>query len=111
MKLYGFPLLLVLPFSAFSALGQAGRPVPPGIHQADQADAQAQQNIPPPAPALKARLDYAKLRSDAEELATLAQSIPSDVEQSTRGVLPKDLASKLKQIEKLAKHLRGELTP
>jgi hypothetical protein len=33
------------------------------------------------------------------------------VEQVTHGQLPKDLSEQLKQIEKLAKHLRGEINP
>ncbi len=54
-------------------------------------------------------LDLAKLRRDADELAALAQSVPSAVDQTTKGVLPKDLNDKLKRIEKLAKGLRSQI--
>lgn len=54
--------------------------------------------------------DLAKLRSDADELATLAQSIPPDVDQTSRGLLPKDLEQRLKKIEKLAKQLRSRIS-
>ena len=86
------------------------RPVPPGIRQADQADAQSQRDMPPPLNQ-RASIDPAKLRHDADELAALAQSIPPEVDQTTKGILPKDLSEKLKRIEKLAKQLRSQLTP
>jgi hypothetical protein len=57
-----------------------------------------------------AKLDLAKLHQDAVDLAQLAQSVPRDVDQAAQGKLPKDLAQKLKQIEKLSKRLRGGLT-
>jgi hypothetical protein len=57
------------------------------------------------------KLDLAKLRQDAADLAQLAQSVPGDVDHAAQGKLPKDLAEKLKHIEKLSKRLRGELAP
>jgi hypothetical protein len=65
---------------------------------------------PPPAPP-KRTLDAVKLRAEATELAELARGVPSDLDQLSQGKLPKDFAEKLKRIEKLSKHLRGELTP
>jgi hypothetical protein len=56
-------------------------------------------------------MDVAKLHQDAIDLAQLAQSVPTDVDQAAQGKLPKDLAQKLKRIEKLSKRLRGELAP
>ena len=53
--------------------------------------------------------DAAQLKRDADELAQLAATVPADIDQVNKGVLPKDLRDKLKHIEKLAKHLRGEL--
>jgi hypothetical protein len=44
-------------------------------------------------------------------LAALAQSVPPDIDQTAKGILPKDLGQKLKRIEKLAKQLRGQLSP
>jgi hypothetical protein len=57
------------------------------------------------------RLDLAQLQREADELARAAQSIPSDVESVRKGMLPKDVIQKLKQIEKLSKRLRNELNP
>jgi len=54
-------------------------------------------------------MDLVKLRKDAAELATLAQAIPSDIDQTEKGTLPKDLPERLKRIEKLAKHLRSQV--
>jgi hypothetical protein len=83
-------------------------PIPPGVRQADQAEAQTEKNIPPPATA-RAAIDPAKLQHDAEELAALATTIPPDVGRAVKGILPRDLSAKLKRIEKLAKQLRSEL--
>jgi hypothetical protein len=58
-----------------------------------------------------ARIDAAQLRREAEELATLAQSIPPDVEKLGTGLHPKELEEKLKRIEKLSKRLRRDLWP
>jgi len=57
-----------------------------------------------------AKIDVKKLKEDADELAQLAQSVPSDIDKTTHGLLSKDLPEKLKQIEKLAKRLRGEVS-
>ena len=100
-------ILLFVLFVASSVRAQA-RPRPPGQQQADQAEAQAQQNIPPPLTS-RAAIDNVKLKREADELAALAQSVLSEVGQTTKGVLPRDLGEKLKRIEKLAKQLRGEL--
>ena len=56
-------------------------------------------------------VDLAQLQREAEDLARTAQSIPSDVANVRKGTLPKDVIEKLKQIEKLSKHLRTELNP
>ncbi len=107
MKLLAYALLIVL-FAASSARAQ--KPRPPGLQQADQATQQADKNIPPPS-SQQARVDPAKLRQEADELARLAQTIPADVSRIQQGLLPKDTSEKLKQIEKLSKHLRSEITP
>lgn len=54
-------------------------------------------------------LDPAELTKEARELMQLAQSIPLDIEHVNRGVLSKDVAEKLKRIEKLSKHLRSQI--
>ena len=60
---------------------------------------------------LPRRIDLGQLQKEADDLARTAQTIPSDMESVRKGVLPKDVVQKLKQIEKLSKHLRSELNP
>ena len=95
-----------------TGLAQEPRPsaVPPGAVQAGQAEEKAERDLPPPVPA-KRHLDLAKLQQEADELSKLAQTIPFDVVDIRRGMLPKDVTQKLKQIEKLSKQLRNELNP
>lgn len=57
------------------------------------------------------RLDLIQLQRDADDLARTAQTIPTDVASVRKGMLPKDVIDKLKQIEKLSKRLRMELNP
>ena len=95
-------------FLLLSTAVAQSRPVPPGIHQADAASAQGQREIPPPA-SPRSSFDPAKLKHDADELAALAQSVPTAIDQTTKGILQKDLADKLKRIEKLAKQLRSQV--
>jgi hypothetical protein len=63
------------------------------------------------APHISRRVDLVQLQREAEDLARTAQTIPTDVASVRKGMLPKDVIQKLKQIEKLSKRLRGELTP
>lgn len=102
---------LALAFLACEASAHAqSRPIPKGVREADQAEAQTEKNVPPPT-TRRTSPDPEKLKHDASELAALAGSIPADVDQATKGVLPKDLSTKLKRIEKLAKQLRSTLNP
>jgi hypothetical protein len=64
----------------------------------------------PTAPPVRAKIDLAQVRHEAEELARLAQSVPAGIGQAERGVLPKDLSQNLKKIQKLSKRLRSELS-
>jgi hypothetical protein len=100
--------LLTLQLSASTALAQTSHPRPPGVRQADQAEAQTEKDIPPPIQR-RAPVDLAKLVQEANELARIAQIIPSDVADVQKGMLPKDVILKLKQIEKLSKRLSSEL--
>ena len=109
------PLEVVVKLSPLLALillggsiAPAQKAIPPGVREADKAEAQTERNVPPPSE--QARLaDTAKLKRDADELARLAQSIPAGVESVQKGTLPTDLLEKLKQIEKLSKRLRSEI--
>jgi hypothetical protein len=102
-------ILLAILFANSSVLAQV-HPRPPGLQQADQAEQQADKDMGPPALA-QSRVDFAKLNHDAEELAKIAQTIPVDVSSIQKGLLPKDTVEKLKQIEKLSKHLRSQIQP
>jgi len=84
--------------------GQGGRPIPPGIREADKVSNRA--DVPPQVTAKRQPADSAQFQRDAQELASLAQLIPSEVEQLKTGQLPKDLNAQLKRIEKLSKQLR-----
>jgi hypothetical protein len=53
----------------------------------------------------------AKIKQEADQLSKLARTIPSDVDKVTKGQLAQDLAARLKQIEKLSKDLRREISP
>jgi len=46
---------------------------------------------------------------EAEHLAALAASLPTDVQKANQGAISKDLIPRLEEIEKLSKHLRAEL--
>jgi len=103
--------LLVVVSAALAGIEPSQAQAPtlgPGIRQAEQAETQSEKNIPPPAPP-RVTVDYGELRRDAAELAGLAQSIPGDVDQTSKGGLPKDLTDKLKRIQKLAKHLQSQI--
>jgi hypothetical protein len=107
MKIFSVLLPVVL-FSSFS-IAQGGRPMPPGLRDAERTVEQGEKNVPPPL-YQNPRVDLAKLKRDADELAKLAQTIPPSVVQTTKGVLPKDLSDRLKKIEKLAKQLRSQIS-
>ena len=98
------PLLLLV-----SVVAWAQRPGPPGLRQADQAQEDAQRNIPPPL-YQRSPSDTAKLKKAATELASLAQYVPNEIDQTDKGILPKDLVDRLKKIEKLAKQLRSQIS-
>jgi hypothetical protein len=103
------PVVIVLFLVAASAAAPAqSAPIRPGIRQADQAETQTERNLPPPDNA-RTRIDLAKVSHEADELARLAQTIPPDIASIQKGMLPKDVLEKLKQIEKLSKRLRSEL--
>ena len=81
----------------------------PWVRQADQAAAQTETNIPPPI-MQHATIHLVEIEQQADELSRIAQTIPPDIDSVNRGMLPKDIVQRLKQIEKLAKHLQRELT-
>ena len=62
-------------------------------------------------PTMQKRIDLVLVQREADVLARTAQTIPSGVANVSKGTLPKDVIEKLKQIERLSKHLRSELNP
>ena len=100
-------VVLTILCSLPEAIAEQGRPIPPGIREADK---QTNKPLEPPASGAP-QLDTAKLKQEADELAQLSSGVPSDLARVAHGQLPKDLTEKLKRIEKLAKHLRSELSP
>ncbi len=95
--------------SAHSTGGPGSEPVPlwppshkpPGDFQGTPGD-----TVPRKRP-----FDAAKARKDAQDLAALASRIPQEVDQLSKSILPKDLDQQLRQIQKLAKRLRGQISP
>jgi hypothetical protein len=84
------------------------RPVP--SQEFEVAKGQVEKPLPPRLQRLQSA-DLERLKQYAAELASLAQSIPPDVDQTTKGILPQDLDKKLKRIEKLSKQLRSQISP
>lgn len=99
-----FPLwlciLVVLPLSQHAK--------PTGIRTGDQ---QANQPLEPPMQPQSRKINVEQVKKEADELKTLADGVPSQIEQVTKNQYPKDLTENLKRIERLAKHLRSEVTP
>lgn len=87
---------------------QSSRPLPPGLRHAQELEAMNKTSFPP-AGTPRSLVDAKALQRDADELADLAASVPGGVKNVNKGLLAKDLLQKLKQIEKLSKHLRSEL--
>jgi hypothetical protein len=59
--------------------------------------------------ATKKRVDVTELKTGAKELITMSQALPAQMEQIGNGKYPKELIDNLKKIEKLSKHIRGEI--
>jgi hypothetical protein len=97
--------LLLCELSLIGQQGRVGMPTPPVPMGTD--DTIASQNEAK----LQHRLDMAELQREADDLARTAQTIPSDVANVRKGMLPKDVIQKLKEIEKLSKNLRTKLNP
>lgn len=109
MKKFLLLLSVVLFVSVFSDLAQDA----PKRNMSPPPTSMDPDNSRPPADSatLLRHINLVQLQKDADDLARTAQSIPLDVANVRRGVLPKDTLQKLKQIEKLSKHLRSELNP
>jgi len=94
--------LVVFSISAGTQTATHHFPTPP-----ESMDPQQQSKESRPTPSR--RIDFTQVQHEADELAQTAQTIPTDIGSVRQGMLPKDVVAKLKQIEKLSKHLRSEL--
>jgi hypothetical protein len=78
------------------------------MRQAQQLEMENEKALAPAKPSPGA-IKPEKLRDEADELVNLAAWVRTGVNNANKGLLDKDLPQKLKQIEKLSKHLRDEL--
>jgi hypothetical protein len=107
MKIQTLSLCLVVASCVAPVNSQKNLDQPPGKLEIAKHPLVLEAPVGPQAP----KVDLAKLHQEAVDLAQLAQSVPTDVDQVAQGKLPKDLADKLRHIEKMSKRLRGELAP
>jgi len=103
-----FAVIILLASSAAAIVSNGQKQIPPGVREADKQTSAPLE--PPPTPSAK-KADPRALQQEAEQLAQLSAGIPEQIQHYNEGQLPKDLADQLKRIEKLAKHLRGEVAP
>jgi hypothetical protein len=85
-----------------------GHSKPAGIAAGDTL---ANQQVEPPMKLGPRQINIDQVNSETQELRRLADGLPAQMDQVTKGQLPKDLGDNLKRIEKLAKHLHGEIIP
>jgi hypothetical protein len=57
----------------------------------------------------KRMVDVNDLKKQANELTTMSQALPGQIDQLGNGKYPKELVDNLKKIEKQSKHIRGEV--
>jgi cell division septal protein FtsQ len=99
----------------FMLLQQGGNPTIQGTFPPPQPARPSLPNVDGPPTVVRGepqpRINPAKVKEEANQLAKLAQSIPPDVDKATKGQLPQDLVTRLKQIEKLSKQLRRDISP
>ena len=100
-------LLLCSSLLPIPVLAQKATSFPPGARAANDAQTEFEREMPPPQ--ANGGRNPAQLQREVDELVGLAQSLPEQIRQLDRGMLPKDLLEKLKRIEKLSKKMRTEL--
>ena len=103
------PLLFCVSFAfSLSASPQSIHPRPPGLVEGQK---QIEKPLEPPMEMRNRQIKVEQVKQEAEELRRLADGVPAQIQQVTNNQPPKDLSDNLKRIEKLAKHLRSEVTP
>lgn len=68
-------------------------------------------SLSPTASKPKYRIDPVQLQRQAKEILELTQSLQPEINDVSRGLMPKDTAELLKKIESLAKQMRNEIRP
>jgi hypothetical protein len=106
VKLLTLLLLAICLTAPVPAAGQGQRDNWP--HPPDAAD-KSSTTASSVSTARKVQTNAVELQREARELLDLSQSLQPDFAHVAHGVLPKDTMDKLKRIERLSKHLRGEL--
>jgi hypothetical protein len=96
-------MLLVLTSGSVAQRRVSNYPKPPEPSMPDDQDPLKRQPSQPKA-------DFLEMERESKELSQIASSIPGDVDQLRKGLLPKDVTEKLKRIEKLSKQLRSKIT-
>jgi len=103
-------LSFLIAFLVLSYWPQSSKPIPPGLRDGDRA-VQNGSVVEPPRETHKKTINLDSMKVEAEELQKLADTMPGDADQISKGAFPKDMVDNLKKIEKLAKHLRSEVSP
>jgi hypothetical protein len=96
---------------AAAAGEEAGVDIIPTISVAQQFPAPADNAPPPPEITRKQRRDmqkmrFEKMKKDAGELASLADSLQEEVDKSSENILSLAIVEKAEKIEKLAKRIK-----
>lgn len=97
-------ILLAFALTSIASPEQRGFPSPPNPMNTDNTT-----TTEPPV-TISRHVDLAAMQKEADVLAQTAQTIPGDMASVRKGMLPKDFVQKLKQIEKLSKHLRSQVS-
>src|SRR5579862_3989793 len=91
-------LVLVAAMLGASAMAQINNGTPPDFGDKSH----------PPA-ALQRGPDWKVMLAEANDLKQLSDAMPDEIQKLSQGVISKDLAERLKKIEKLAKKLREQV--
>lgn len=108
MRIITLSYILVLVM--FSYCIQSTKTIPPGLRDGDRA-VQNGSVLEPPRESHNKSVNVDAVKAEARDLQKLSDTIPGDADQISKGALPKDMVDNLKKIEKLAKHLRSEVSP
>ncbi|HEV3275363.1 MAG TPA: hypothetical protein VG860_00955 [Terriglobia bacterium] len=103
---------LFLPLIMFAGQNKSGPTIPQTFPPPEPDRPHLQLDQPPTVVRADRRApsNAAQMEREADELAKLAESIRPDVKRLGKGELQQDLEGRLKQIEKLSKQLRREVS-